>query len=210
METAPITHITPPQPFVTEGNTPSTVYFGQQQQPVAYSQYQSTSSTGNTLWIKGSDSWAQYAAVPQGAAVQLLAISPNGGSGYISETQPNGQTYNYNYFFYPTSQLTFYADTPGRHTLSFVVGDQPSNQVVIDVTGTYNPPSYYNPPEGYSSAYYPSNYPYYYPYISPSYLPYGYYGYPYNYGYGFHSFPLDTFHQELAWRAEAYSFLNAP
>src|SRR5512136_1251731 len=26
-------HITAPQPFVTEGNTPSTVYFGQQQQP---------------------------------------------------------------------------------------------------------------------------------------------------------------------------------
>ncbi len=126
-------HITAPQPFVTEGNTPSTVYFGQQQQPVAYSQYQSTPSTGNTLWIKGSDSWTQYAEVPQGAVVTLLALSSTGGSGSINEIHPNGQTYSYNYHFYPTSQLTFDADAPGRYTLSSVVAGQESNQVIIDV-----------------------------------------------------------------------------
>ena len=37
----------------------------------------------------------------------------------------------------PASKLTFYADTAGRYTLSFVWAGQPSNQVVIDVTGTY-------------------------------------------------------------------------
>jgi len=209
------THVTAPQPFVTEGNTPSTVYLGQQQQPVAYSQYQATSGTGNTLWIKGPDSWAQYAEVPQGATVTLLAISPNGGNGYVSETSPNGQAYNYNYFFYPASQLTFYADTLGRYTLSSVVAGQTSNQVVIDVKETaYNPPSYYNPPRGYPSAYYPGYYSYYYPYISPilypSYLPNRYYGYPYYYGYGFGFFPHSTLGQELAWRMEAYNFLNSP
>ena len=62
---APQTHITAPQQFNIEGNTPADVYFGQtkEQQPVAYSQYQSspTSAEVNSLWIKGSDSWAQYA-----------------------------------------------------------------------------------------------------------------------------------------------------
>ncbi|MDD1758271.1 MAG: hypothetical protein LUQ22_06015 [Methanotrichaceae archaeon] len=148
MGPAPSTHITSPQQINISGNIPATIYFGQQQQPVAYSQYRSspTYASGDSLWIKGSASWAQYASVPQGAIVPLLAISPNGGSGYISEVHPNGQMYNYNYFFYPYSLMSFYSDTPGRHTLSFVVAGQPSNQVVIDVTGTYNPPSYYNPP----------------------------------------------------------------
>jgi len=214
MGTAPNTQITAPQPFVTEGNTPSTVYFGQQQQPVAYSQYQSTPNIGNTLWIKGSDSWTQYAEVPQGAVVTLLALSTTGGSGSINEIHPNGQTYSYNYYFYPTSQLTFYADTPGRYTLLSIVAGQESNQVVIDVKETtYTPPSYYNPPGGYPSAYYPGYYQYY-PYINPilypSYLPYRYYGYPHNYGYGFGFFPHGLLGQELAWRTEAYNFLNAP
>ncbi|MDD1752023.1 MAG: hypothetical protein LUQ38_02900 [Methanotrichaceae archaeon] len=152
MGPAPNTHITAPQQFNIEGNTPATVYFGYQQQPVPYAQYQSspTYGQGDTLWIQGSSSWTQYAEVPQGAVVPLLAISPKGGSGYISETHPNGQTYTYNYFFYPASQLTFYADTPGRHTLTFTIPGDPSNPVTIDVTGTYTPPRYYNPPSYYS------------------------------------------------------------
>ena len=157
--------------------------------------------------------WAQYAKVPQNAIVTLLAISPKGGSGYLIETQPNGQTYNYNYFFYPTSQLTFHADTSGKYTLSFVVANQSSNQVVIDVTGSY-PPSYYNPPLGYPSTYYPSYYPsyytYHYPYSPTSYSSYmPYYGYPCYYGYGY-GFPNDPLAQEIAWRMGAYAFLNAP
>jgi len=147
MGPAPDTHITAPQQFNISGNIPSTVYFSYQRQPVVYSQYQSTpSKINNSLWLKGSNSWAQYAEVPQGAVVPLLAISPNGGSGNIREIHPNGQVYNYNYFFYPYSQLTFYADTIGRHTIDFGLLDQPSNQVVIDVIGTYKPPSYFNPP----------------------------------------------------------------
>jgi hypothetical protein len=146
--TPPNTHITAPQPFVLEGNTPADVYFGQQQQPVAYSQYQSspTYNKGDTLWIKGSASWAQYAQVPLGALVTLLAMSPNGSSGFISDTHPNGQMYTFNYFFYPVSQLTFYADTPGRHMLTFGIPGDPSPPVTIDVMGSYNPPTFYNPP----------------------------------------------------------------
>jgi hypothetical protein len=153
MGSAPNTHITAPQQFIMEGNTPTTVYFGQQQQPVAYSQYQSspTYNKGDTLWIKGLDSWAQHAQVPLGALVTLLAMSPNGGSGYISDTHPNGRTYTFNYFFYPDSQLIFYADSPGRHTLTFGIPGDPSNPVTIDVMGSYNPPTFYNPPIYYDS-----------------------------------------------------------
>jgi hypothetical protein len=148
MGTPPNTHITAPQQFIMEGNTPTTVYFGYQQHPVAYSQYQSslTYNKGDTLWIKGLDSWTQHAQVPLGALVTLLAMSPNGGSGYISDTHPNGRTYTFNYFFYPNSQLTFYADTPGRHTLTFGIPGDPSPPVTIDVMGSYNPPTFYNPP----------------------------------------------------------------
>jgi hypothetical protein len=57
--------------------------------------------------------------------------------GILNLVDANGQTYSYNYFFYPnTSRLTFFADTPGRHTMSFAVGGISSNPVVIDVTGT--------------------------------------------------------------------------
>ncbi|MDD1742530.1 MAG: hypothetical protein LUQ47_04270 [Methanotrichaceae archaeon] len=115
------THISAPQQFNISSNTPATVYFSYQRQPVAYSQYQSnpTYPKINSRWIKGSDSWAQYAQVPQGAVILLLAISPNGGNGYIREMDPSGPMYNYNYFFYPNSELASYADTHGRHTISF-------------------------------------------------------------------------------------------
>jgi hypothetical protein len=129
---APSTHITAPQQFITDGSAP------------AYSQYQSTPAYagGDSLWIKGLSSWTQYVAVPQGSSIQLLALSPNGGEGFITEIDPNGKINNYNFYFYPASLLSFYADTPGRHTLSFVLAGQPSNQVVIDVVGTYKAPIY--------------------------------------------------------------------
>jgi hypothetical protein len=145
---------------------PTTVYFSNQMQPVPFSMYKSnpTYLRNDSLWIKGSTDWSQYAAVPVGANVSLLAISPTGGSGILNLVDSTGQTYSYNYFFYPnSSRLTFYADAPGRHTMSFVVGGISSNPVVIDVTGTvtmtYTPTSNYYPP----TINYPGSYsPYYY------------------------------------------------
>ncbi len=206
---APTTHIGVPQPYEIAGNTPTTIYFGNQMQPVRFSQYQSTPtfSESNSLWIKGATSWSQYAVVPVGANVSLLAMSPNGGSGVLNFVDANGQTYSYNYFFYPISQLNFYADIPGRHTIYFVVGGTPSNQVVIDVAGTTT--MTYAP----TNSYYPtiSNYP---SYINPN---------TYNnpqaaldiadankayqklYGnlYG-------SYYNNDAWQYNAYSWLNAP
>jgi hypothetical protein len=68
--------------------------------------------------------------------VSLLAISPSGASGNFILVDSNGQNITYSYFFYPTSQLGFYADAPGRHMLSFIVGGVASNSVIIDVSGT--------------------------------------------------------------------------
>jgi len=131
----PSAHVLPPVQFNLTGKTPVSVYFGIQMQQVPYSTYQSTAS-GNALWIQGATDWSQYAAVPQGTMVPLLAISPSGGSGNFILVDSSGQINTYSYFFYPTSQLGFYADAPGRHTLSFIVGGVASNSVIIDVSGT--------------------------------------------------------------------------
>jgi len=155
---APSNPIGAPQQFEIAGNMPSTVYLGEQMQPVPYSQYQSypAYAQANSLWIKGATDWTQYAVVPQGATVSLYAISPTGGSGSLAFMNSDGQTYSHNYIFYPNSLLTFYADTIGRHMLSFDVNGQSSNQVVIDVIGTYTQPSNY--PEYYPGYYYPDYY----------------------------------------------------
>jgi len=175
---APSTHITAPQQFSIEGNIPDTVYLNDQRKPITYFQYQSSSTYRiNSLWIKGSDNWTRYAQVPQGAIVPLLAISPNGGDGHIKEMYDNGQMNNYNYFFYPYSKMIYYAGTPGRNRLSLSLAGQPSNHIVIDVIGTYKPPSNYNPP-----SYYSGYYPYYYGHY-PHWGCYSYCGYYPYYGY---------------------------
>ncbi len=144
---APNTHISVPVEYAVAGNYPSTVYFSNQMQPVNYATYQSNPmyAQSNSLWIQGTNSWTQYAVVPQGATVPLIAITPAGGTGNLYFMDSTGRTYTYNYYFYPYSQMTFYADVPGRHTIYFVVNGKTSNQVVIDVTGTYMPNNYYPP-----------------------------------------------------------------
>jgi hypothetical protein len=140
----PSNAISASQQIEISGNTPSHVYLGEQMQSVSYTQYQSTPSYtgGNFLWIKGATAWTQYAVVPQGATVSLLAITSAGGSGSFTS---DGQIYSNSYVLYPNSQLTFYAGTIGRHSLSFALNGWASNQVVIDVVAatSYAQPSYY-------------------------------------------------------------------
>ena len=138
------THIEAPTKYDIN-RFPTTVYFSYQMQAVPYSQYQTYPSytSGNSLWIQGSTSWSQYATIPQGAGLSLLAITSTGGSGYLYEITPDGQlTKNY-YNFYPGSnQINFYADTVGQHILLFAIGNQVSSAVVINVAGN-QPPIYY-------------------------------------------------------------------
>jgi len=154
------THIEAPTKYDIN-KFPTTVYFSNQMQAVPYSQYQTypANTGGNSLWIQGSTSWSQYATVPQGAGLSLLATTSSGGNGYLYEITPDGQlTKNYYNFFPGSNQMNFYADTVGQHILLFAIGDQVSSTVVIDVEANqppvyYQQPSYqspiYNQPSGY-------------------------------------------------------------
>jgi hypothetical protein len=136
---------TAPEQFDIENNTPNTVYFSYLMQPVPYSQYEPVMHEGNSLWIQGDKNWTQYAVVPQGAVVPILAISPAGGVGDIDIIDSTGIPLKYNYFFYPDSRLLFYADSLGQHTMTFVINGKMSNQVIIGVTGPYQPARYFLP-----------------------------------------------------------------
>jgi plastocyanin len=133
---APSAHVSAPTEYNVANNVPNVVYFAQQQ-AVPYSTYQSnpTYASSNSLWIKGMTNWTQYAAVPMDTTVSLIAVSPTGGSGYLNDNEPDGLKYSKNFFFYPDSQQIFHADKIGRHTLTFTIGNQISNPVVIDVIG---------------------------------------------------------------------------
>ncbi len=148
---APSYHVSTPV-TATAVSMPTTVYLSNQMQPVSLDTYRS-SAPSNTLWIQGTNSWSQYASVPQGATVPLLAITSSPGNGYLTFVDASGQTYSYNYYFYPSSSLTFYADLPGRHILSFTVNGVTSNQVIIDVVGQYAPNNYLPPRYGYGYGY---------------------------------------------------------
>ncbi len=154
--TPPTNHITAPAQANIAGMAPLNVMLGTQGQTVPYGQFQSNpANAGNSyLWIKGITSWTQYAVVPQGSVVQLISIPPMAGNGVLYFVDSDGQLYQDNYYFFPYGQMTFYADKPGRHILYFVVNGKTSNTVIIDVTGTYTPPSNYMPPR-----YYPNYYP---------------------------------------------------
>jgi hypothetical protein len=139
---APQIHIAAPEKYDVNGEQPTSIYFGYQQQAVPYSQYQaySTYTGGNSLWIQGTTSWTQYVAVPQGASLSLLAISSTGSNGYLYEIYPDGHLANNYYNFYPGYNLiNFYADTVGQHILLFVIDGQVSNAIVIDVANYYQP-----------------------------------------------------------------------
>ena len=151
---APTTHIVAPEKYDINGKVPTSIYFGYQQQAVPYSQYQtySTYTGGNSLWIQGATSWTQYAAVPQGSSLSLLAISSAGGNGYLYEIYPDGHlTKNYYYFYPGYNLINFYADAVGQHILLFVIDYSISNAVAINVV-SYTPPyvpPYQNPyPQG--------------------------------------------------------------
>ena len=160
---APTTHIAAPEKFDINGKQPSMIYFGYQQQAVPYSQYQTyaTYTGGNSLWIQGATSWTQYAAVPQGSSLSLLATSSTGGNGYLYEIYPDGHlTKNYYYFYPGYNQINFYADAVGQHILLFAIDYSISNAVAINVV-SYTPQ--------YTPSYTPSSAPQYTPSYTPPY-----------------------------------------
>ena len=114
---------------------PETIYFGSAQKAVPYSQYQSyaTSTGANSLWISGSSSWTQYAVIPIGSYLNMIATTASGGYGYLYEIYPDGNLDKSAYSFYPYNTMGFYAGKLGEHQLFFNIDGQPSNVIVIYV-----------------------------------------------------------------------------
>ncbi|HRD16068.1 MAG TPA: hypothetical protein PK181_04530, partial [Methanothrix soehngenii] len=118
-------------------NVPSRIYFGSGK-GIAYTQYQSTvaASRGNELWIQKGADWSQYAIVPAGSGIQFIAFAPVGGQAdYYWILQSNSLNITSKRLdLYPGyNSLNFKADEVGRHILLFVLNNQPSNAIIIDV-----------------------------------------------------------------------------
>jgi hypothetical protein len=128
--------ISNPTKFDIAQKTPSRIYYGTGQ-GLPYTQYVSTvPSKTNDLWIQGATNWTQYVVSPVGTWLQLVANAPVGGpAGFYEMIQTDTTSSKYNtYQFNPGyNTMNFYADHVGRHTLYFVVNNQPSNVVVVDV-----------------------------------------------------------------------------
>jgi len=125
-----------PAKFDIVQRTPSMVYYGTGQ-ALPYTQYVSTMpSNTNDLWVQGATNWAQYVVTPVGTWIQLVANAPLGGSAGVYEivqTDTSIVKYNTYQFNQGYNTMNFNADQIGRHMLYFVVNNQPSNVVVVDV-----------------------------------------------------------------------------
>ncbi|MDD2835092.1 MAG: hypothetical protein PHY05_02985 [Methanothrix sp.] len=128
--------ISNPTKFDINQKTPTRVYYGAGV-GLPYTQYASTvPSKTNDLWIQGATNWTQYVVSPVGTWLQLIAYAPvEGPAGFYEMIQTDTTSSKYwNYQFnqgYNT--MNFNADQIGRHMLYFVVNNQPSNVVVVDV-----------------------------------------------------------------------------
>ena len=128
--------VSSPVRFNITGQTPYGIYYGNGQ-GLPYSQYASTvPSRSNDLWISGATNWTQYALSPVGALMQLVANVPAGGmGGFYEVVQTDTVSTKYKtYLFNPGyNTMNFRAAQMGRHMLCFVVNNQPSNVVIVDV-----------------------------------------------------------------------------
>ncbi len=115
------------------------VYYGGLFMPLANFQV----AGGYYLWIESSAGLIQYASIPQGSSIPLVAYSSVAAPGIVFDFYPadgsnQGFYIQYPYNFYAGyNQLTFSGEKAGRHVLSFVVDGQLSNSITIDVIGGY-------------------------------------------------------------------------
>jgi hypothetical protein len=133
-----------PTKFDINQKTPSNVYYGAGV-GLPYSQYTSiVPSKTNDLWIQGATNWTQYVVTPVGTWLQLVANAPVGGpAGFYEtiQTDTTGSKYKTYQFNPGYNTMNFNADQIGRHMLYFVVNNQPSNVVVVDVFAQATPGS---------------------------------------------------------------------
>ncbi len=126
-----------PVKFDVTRNLPTRIYFGSGQE-ITYTQYQSAmaSTRSNELWIQKSQDWSQYAIVPAGTGMQFIAFTPTGGQAdyyEILQTDAQSITSKRVNFYAGYNSINFLADKVGRHVLLFVLNNQPSNAIIVDV-----------------------------------------------------------------------------
>ena len=140
----PVIGFTPVKFDVTH-KMPSRIYFGSGRD-VTYTQYQSTvaNARGNELWIQKGRDWSAYAIVPAGTGMQFIAFAPAGGQAdyyEIQQTDALNITSKRVNFYSGYNSLNFMADKVGRHILNFVLNNQPSNSIIVDVISQAPPVS---------------------------------------------------------------------
>ena len=124
-----------PAQYDIYGKEPAAVYYGDGQ-GLTYSQYASAMATRSDLWIKGTGNWSQYAVAPLGSSLELVVYAAQGGNaGFYQTIQTSSIFHDYGtYQLDPGySVVSFSADQAGRHMLYFVINNQPSNVVIVDV-----------------------------------------------------------------------------
>ncbi len=121
--------------YAVSGGRPSYLYMGADHKRIPYSDYPNyyPFGQGNYLWIKGEDSWTDYAEVPKGSSVDLMAISPFGGDAYLYDVDSYGKATVSVITISPYSRIRYDAKAVGKHTLYFVINNWPSNSVIVDV-----------------------------------------------------------------------------
>ena len=128
--------ISNPTKFDITRKAPSSVYYGAGV-GLPYSQYSAVvPSKTNDLWIQGATNWTQYVVSPIGTWLQLVAYAPvEGPAGFyvMTQTDTTGSKYKTYQFSQGYNTMNFKAEEIGRHMLYFVVNNQPSNVVVVDV-----------------------------------------------------------------------------
>lgn len=148
-----------PVKFDATHKMPSRIYFGNGRD-VTFTQYQSAiaAARGNELWIQKDLDWSAYAIVPTGTVMQFIAFAPAGGQAdyyEIRQTDAINITSKRVNFYSGYNSLNFRADKVGRHILLFVLNNQPSNAIIVDVisqappavqTSVAMPPSNNMPP----------------------------------------------------------------
>lgn len=160
--------ISNPTKYDITSKYPQVIYYGTGQ-ALPYTQYASTlPSKTNELWIQGATSWSQYVVSPVGTWLQLIANAPIGGTaGFyeIVQTDTNTVKYSTYQFYQGYNTMNINVDQVGRHMLYFVVNNQPSNVVIVDVFAQ-TPPGYSGSTPSYGGSMPTSSYQ-----QSPSYQP---------------------------------------
>lgn len=129
----PSVHISKPTEIGISCVDSNTQYLKSEQNEIKYAQSGANITNGCSLWIQGITNCSHYVVVPLGSIVSLISIYPDGGSGVLNETNPDGSMHDLAFNFYPQSQMVFYADTIGKYILFTDIDGRVSNNIEINV-----------------------------------------------------------------------------